>query len=325
MYETDTNTTALVEEDDTLLPDGYAEGDDFFNEDAWSGAEQPADEPAADPAPAPESETGAEEAPEAAPTPEPAEEPGVSGEDSGAAPTPESAPEAEPRKLKFTARVDRADLDVEVDESELPILYQKAQVVDRVQARLTRLTPQLEKAEQLARSMGYDSMDAMLASAADNYLNTEVARLVADGVHEEVAKDIVQRRMADRTSTAAPAQETDAPADDSPLPPAAEPEERDFRAEVAELLRIRPELSGQKLPAEVTQDCVANRVPLPVAYARYEERQAKAENERLSKRIKVLEQNAASAARAPVSGVTGGGPTDTEPQDPFLIGFNADY
>ena len=43
---------------------------------------------------------------------------------------------------------------MEVDESELPTLYQKAQVTDRVQAKLARLTPQLEKAEKLAKQSG---------------------------------------------------------------------------------------------------------------------------------------------------------------------------
>ena len=73
------------------------------------------------------------------------------------------------------------------------------------------------------------------------------------------------------------------------------------------------------------QDAVKNGVRLAMAYLNYEARQMKAENERLKSVNKIHEQNAASAARAPVTGTNGGGATDTAPEDPFLIGFNSGY
>ena len=146
------NSTTVLDDDDVILPEGYAEGDDIFDQDSWTGGTQ-ADEPAeTDPDPA--VEEGTEET-EATPTTESADDSGVSEDGQEEAPTTEPGQEPSAKKLKFTARVDRADLDVEVDESELPTLYQKAQVTDRVQAKLARLTPQLEKAEKLAKSMGY--------------------------------------------------------------------------------------------------------------------------------------------------------------------------
>ena len=314
------NSTTVLDDDDVILPEGYAEGDDIFDQDSWTGGTQ-ADEPAeTDPDPA--VEEGAEET-EATPTTESADDSGVSEDGQEEAPTTEPGQEPSAKKLKFTARVDRADLDVEVDESELPTLYQKAQVTDRVQAKLARLTPQLEKAEKLAKSMGYESVDEMLAAAESNYRDNEVSRLVSEGVHEEIAKDIVSRKMgaaAARTEADTPAQQEPAAGQNA----VSESPTRDFKAEVKALLDARPDLIGKEIPSEVVNNCVRNGKPLVIAYAQFEEKQMRAENERLAKRVKVLEQNAASAARAPVSGVTGGGPTDTQPKDDFLLGFESD-
>lgn len=319
MNELDYSTT-VPDDDDTILPEGYAEGDDIFDQSTWKGGAQ-ADEPV-DTDPDRTAEEGTEE-PKGTPTTESADGSGVSEDGQEGAPTTEPAQEPSAKKLKFTARVDRADLDVEVDESELPTLYQKAQVTDRVQAKLARLTPQLEKAEKLAKSMGYESVDEMLTAAESNYRDNEVSRLVSEGVHEEIAKDIVSRKM----GAAAARTEADTPAQQEPAAGQAAVSEsptRDFKAEVKALLDARPDLIGKEIPSEVVNNCVRNGKPLIVAYAQFEEKQMRAENERLAKRVKVLEQNAASAARAPVSGVTGGGPTDTQPKDDFLLGFESD-
>ena len=314
------NSTTVLDDDDVILPEGYAEGDDIFDQDSWTGGTQADESAETDPDPA--VEEGTEET-EATPTTESADDSGVPEDGQEGAPTTEPGQEPSAKKLKFTARVDRADLDVEVDESELPTLYQKAQVTDRVQAKLARLTPQLEKAEKLAKSMGYESVDEMLAAAESNYRDNEVSRLVSEGVHEEIAKDIVSRKMgaaAAHTEAGTPAQQEPA---DGQIATSASPT-RDFKAEVKALLDARPDLIGKEIPSEVVNNCVRNGRPLVIAYAQFEEKQMRAENERLAKRVKVLEQNAASAARAPVSGVTGGGPTDTQPKDDFLLGFESD-
>lgn len=314
------NSTTVLDDDDVILPEGYAEGDDIFDQDSWTGGTQ-ADEPEeVEPVSAVQESTAEHED---APTTEHDEGSGVPEDGQKGAPTTEPGQEPSAKKLKFTARVDRADLDVEVDESELPTLYQKAQVTDRVQAKLARLTPQLEKAEKLAKSMGYESVDEMLAAAESNYRDNEVSRLVSEGVHEEIAKDIVSRKMgaaAAHTEAGTPAQQEPA---DGQIATSASPT-RDFKAEVKALLDARPDLIGKEIPSEVVNNCVRNGKPLVIAYAQFEEKQMRAENERLAKRVKVLEQNAASAARAPVSGVTGGGPTDTQPKDDFLLGFESD-
>ena len=87
--------------EDVLLPEGWTEDEDLF---AGDGDDSPA---------------SPEDAPEDAPT---------AGE------TPAG------RKLRFTARVDHEDREVELDESELPGLYQRAQVTERAQRRLRELS-----------------------------------------------------------------------------------------------------------------------------------------------------------------------------------------
>lgn len=313
------NITALSEVDDALLPDGWAEGDDIFDEATWTGTPTSADESGQEPEQSVETDLVSAFGLNPTTETEPESE-RVDTEEQTEAPTTEPETETpEPHKLKFKARVDREDRDVELDESKLPEVFQKAQVTDRYQAKLAKLTPQLEKAEQLAKAMGYDSLDAMLTATEENYQTTEVNRLVGEGVHEEVAKDMVARKMQVRTNAPAPNQAPDQPAEQAPA--------RDFRAEIAELRSARPDLDVSKpLPDEVINACAKGGKRLVVAYAEYEAQknsQIQAENERLTKKIKVMEQNASAAARSPVTGVTGGGPTDTKPKSDFERGFDS--
>ena len=261
--------TALSEDEDVLLPDGWHEGVDIFageqgtwelsadeREDRWdagSGEDEDREDPA--------------------PTTEQGEARGDHGMDfETQAPTTESG-EKQPNMLRFKARVDRQDLDVELDESELPAVYQKAQVTDRMQARLARVTPRLERAEAMARSMGYHSLDAMMDSAGEGKSGDESGR--------------------------------------------------DFHGEARALVAARPELRGRSIPDAVVRDCIRGK-NLLTAYAEYEAGQSKAEADRLRRENEVLRQNAAAAARAPVSGVGGGENADLRGEDDFLRGFLAD-
>lgn len=267
--------------DEEFLPEGWTEDTDIFSSEGWA-------EP-----------TGEQAEPEEAPTTE--QEPETQGE-------PESVPtteqeEEKPEKLKFTARVDHQDLDVELDRSELPTMYQKARNTERVQARMNEQSAQREKDEARAKALGFDSLNSMLESAEKTHRDHEVERLVRDGVHEEVAKAMVERK--------APEQQRTAPRT-----------ERDFMQESLDLLSARPELRGKSIPDEVIRVSATEKKPLVVAYAEYEARQQKAEVEKLRRENEILKQNAASAAKAPVSATTGGGATDTKPKDDFLSGFD---
>ena len=313
----DTNneaTSTYLDEDTPILPDGWTDGDDLFTDSDDAAEVDTAAEPEA-------TDTGvAENAADTdgLPTTEPGEDAAQDAEtDTETTDTTESgASQAEETMLRFKALVDHEDIDVELKESELPTIYQKARVTDRVQQRLAEMTPTVEMAARLARQMGYDSPQDMLNAAAQNYHDAEIEKLTSEGVHPEVARDIVERRLQD---VAAPTQRAVAQ-EDAVVNTGVD---RDYQAEVEELLQARPQLRGQALPDAVSRAAVEGDKRLLLAYLDYEAQQAQAENERLRKENEIYKQNAATAARSPVRGVSGGGATDLKPSDPFLDGFNS--
>lgn len=313
----DTNneaTSTYLDEDTPILPDGWADGDDLFTDSDDAAEVDTAAEPGA-------TDTGvAEDAADTdgLPTTESGEDAAQDAEtDTETTDTTESgASQAEETMLRFKALVDHEDIDVELKESELPTIYQKARVTDRVQQRLAEMTPTVEMAARLARQMGYDSPQDMLNAAAQNYHDAEIEKLTSEGVHPEVARDIVERRLQD---VAAPTQRAVAQ-EDAVVNTGVD---RDYQAEVEELLQARPQLRGQALPDAVSRAAVEGDKRLLLAYLDYEAQQVQAENERLRKENEIYKQNAATAARSPVRGVSGGGATDLKPSDPFLDGFNS--
>ena len=96
---------------------------------------------------------------------------------------------------------------------------------------------------------------------------------------------------------------------------------RDYAAEAAELLKLRPALRGMPLPDDVARAAVEQDVPLLQAYLDHELREAEAEAARLREENRVYRQNAEAARRSPVQGVAGTG-GDEQAGDPFLAGFN---
>ena len=209
-----TETTAAPE--DLLLPEGWTEDEDLFADAAADGGED------GDALP---------------PREEPAETAPTTGESTAASP-----------KLRFTARVDHEDREVELDESELPALWQKAQATERAQRRLRELSELKE------------------ADAA-----------------------------------------------------------RDLGAEAEELLRVFPEMRGRSIPTEVVLESLNGKRSLTAAFAAWNERQHRAELDRLRRENGRREAGKRAAERAPVRGVSGGGGPDTRPADPFLAGFDAEY
>jgi len=313
MSDTNEMIPEASEEFETFLPEGWAEGDDIFDVDSWTGGGDQADESGADDGQeeVTEAEEGTED--ETLTTGE-GEDTEESGEDGGNAPTNEQ--ETERPKLKFSAKIDHKVQDVELDETELPTIYQKAQNADRTRAKLDKVQPIITKGNRLAKILGYDSIDAMLDAAENSYREGEIDRLKGEGVHPDVAAELVDSRTR-KAMEAIPAEQpdTDDEADTG----------RDYRGEVADLLQAHPELRGTQLPASVVNACVAEGKPLVRAYEEYARKQAEAENKAVKAENKRLKQNADAARRAPVRGVSKGGKTNTDPDDPFLIGFNSDH
>lgn len=308
MADNEQEFTTGMEDDLEILPDGWGENDDFFNVDSW-GKDASADESKDS-----DSKQDLDDIFAEANT----DEGTTTADEDGS----ENSPEAEepttqdgPGKLKFKATVDHEDLDVELDETELPALYQKAQVTDRVQAKLANMQPIYNQAVRTAKILGYDTPEEMLKAAEDSFRDGEIEKLVNEGTNKDVAEDYVRRKMQD-----AEVKEDTKPAEEKPAG-------RDFKAEVEALLDIRPDLKkpGTKLPDAVTEECVKSGRPLAVVYLEYEAKQEKAKYDALLKENKKLKQNAEAASRAPVRGVSRGGPVkDKTNDDPFLKGFDAD-
>ena len=294
------NMAAIPEEEDVMMPDGYGTGDDFFA-DEWTGQD-------ADAQPEPEQEPEPEKPKEDAPTTEQPEEDHEVQEPE--AETPEDAP----RRLRFKARVDREDMDVDIGEDEVPALYQLAKAGERWKAKNDTMRQQVEHYEQMAKGMGYATVDEMIQKTAEGYKAAKVQELMEQGTPQTIAEDYVDRMM-QREAAKAP--------DPEPEEPTPEAHERNIQAEAQELIVARPDLKTRQLPMEVVE-AWRNGENLLNAYNRYEARQKEAENQKLKRENNILKQNAAAAAKAPVKGVTGGAPTDTEPEDPFLKGFDSD-
>ncbi|MBQ1313965.1 MAG: hypothetical protein IIY48_05330 [Clostridia bacterium] len=308
MADNEKEFTAGMEDDLEILPDGWGEGDDFFNVDSW-GKDASADESEGSDSQQDLNDIFAEANTDEGTTTADEDD----SEDSSE--TEEPTTQDGPGKLKFKATVDHEDLDVELDETELPALYQKAQVTDRVQAKLANMQPIYNQAVRTAKILGYDTPEEMLKAAEDSYRDGEIEKLVNEGTNKDVAEDYIRRKMQD-----AEVKEDTKPAEEAP-------KGRDFKAEVEALLDIRPDLKkpGTKLPEEVTEECVKSGRPLAVVYLEYEAKQEKAKYDALLKENKKLKQNAEAASRAPVRGVSRGGPVkDKSNDDPFLAGFNAD-
>ena len=294
------------EDGEAWLPDGWAEGDNIFDDPStWKGAATEAN--------GAETETN-DEAPTTEPVAEGGQEQGTEAEE---LPTTQQEAEA-PRKLKFQATIDHKSEDVEIDESELPTLYQKAKNLDRAQERAKKSSSTVSKLEKLAKVLEYTDVDDFFKGTIDNLIEQRKNELVSQGVHAAVAERMAKQDYAD----------LQADVSTSPVQPATP--ERDFAAETQELLSKHPELGpSSPVPNEVVADAARPGGPtLLQAYESYLSKQKastkkteKAELDALRKENKILKQNAEAASRAPVTSALKGGATKEEADDPFLKGF----
>ncbi|MCK9326266.1 MAG: hypothetical protein M0P69_12310 [Bacteroidales bacterium] len=250
--------------DDPILPDGFEEGEDLF------ATVDPVKE-------APAKETKDTETDPVADSQDPA-------------PAIETEAEKKARiKVKFNHE------ERELDEDEARPFIEKGMNYDKKIEELEIAKHQLTQAEQLARRMGFADSSEMLKAAEENLFNKRVAELVDGGVHEAIAKDLVQREW-----------EKNAVKEVPPDP---------VVQEMDEFVKANPGVD--KLPEEVMQAVVFQKVPLQVAYERYKANKAQEE-------LRILKQNQAAAAKAPVASTTKSGSTDQKATDPFLQGFDSD-
>ena len=180
-----------------------------------------------------------------------------------------------------------------MSDEDLIALFQKGYAFDDVKDR---------ESKKLFRTVYQEQIDAGMTEAAAKLIAKEAAGKAYALTDEE-----------------------DAPAPAAPATPEKEPEStgRNFRQEVEQLKALYPEF--KEVPDEVAK-AVSKGAPLLVAYLAYREKQSAKTAANLKQENKVLKQNAASAAKAPVRGVTGSGDTATKPKkDVFESGFEAGF
>lgn len=317
--ENNSDTLAISSDYEAIYPVGWEEGNDIFDPNSWTG------EPMKEDAPSVETGTLEELLATDASATTTGEEKSDSAEDTTtttADDTNTDAPSDVPpaTKLRFRARFNHEDQDVELDEADLPTIYQKAQYADKARQELDEARATLKKAEALARKMEYKNAAEMLEDADKNFTTSDVESYVAKGLSEEDAKDVVEakyaKRMADLTEPA--------PEEDTTVVS----RKAEFDADVKSFFDAHPELRSEKVPDEVIQTTLGG-AHFNVAYQQYLDKKSAAEKAALQKENRIYKQNAESAAKAPVRGVKGGGNAASKPQSEFerlfLEGFNSSY
>lgn len=204
----------------------------------------------------------------------------------------------------------------EIGLDEAAVLAQKGLNYDKLDERMRGYEASNSRFEKLAKNLGYESIEEMMDAAEENFVNARISDLVDAGNTEAMARFLVEQEMAkaaptDNEQTSGQQSMPNSVSDAAPISDAR-------KGEIDEFVRAYPGVVN--LPPEVIEDHQRG-VRLLVAYERFQNKAALEE-------LKILKQNQASAAMAPVTGVTGkAGPRDVDPEetDPFLKGFNSAY
>ena len=286
---------AILGNDEGFLPDGWDGESDIFtdsgelNADAFvSDATQ---EELAEPTE--ENETGADEA-EALTMGDEAEEADQSADDETEDSQPDGAEQTEvktSRKLTLKVNHGMEELDINsMSDEDLIALLQKGRAFDAMKS-------------SEAKAKYKATYDAQVEAGMTEGVARLVAKDAAGGDYS--LNDEAEPKQADQS---------------------AEPEKthipvRDFAAEVKQLKALFPKV--EEIPDEVLNVAATKDISVVTAYLAYRENESAKAAESLKKENAILKQNAASAAKAPVKGVTGGG-ASADKVDYFMKGFESD-
>ena len=293
-FEDELKAPETEEEFEPLLPSGWQENTDFFDVDSWSDGTESVDGQTQEVTEetATGEETGADN------TPTTGEEQGATGqsavEESEGEPSGQTETTEKPARI-LKLKVNHEDREVNVDDmtdDDLRVQLQKAAAFDAMKDEQAKAKYRQIVQEQISAGMTKEIAELVAKSTCDG---KTYALEDEPPSHEEVSE---------QEPTVAS------------VPPV-----RDWNADVARLAKMRPDV--KELPVEVHQAWL-NGEDLVTAYLLHENRALRGSKAAVEKETKVLKQNAASAAKAPVRGVTGGGPTDTKPKSDFLKGFDSD-
>lgn len=291
MHEDELMIPTPEEEDAAFLPDGWQEGDDFFADPStWSGAAQQTGQ---------SDETQSEE------------ESTEDGMETEEAPTTGEAEETDDQSAEQETDETSGQTEEPVKRSRILTLKvnHEAQEVD-----IDSMTDE-ELIAALQKSRAFDAMKDEQAKARYREVYHEQ---VAEGMTPAAAKLVAANEVGGKNY---PLEDTAEPEKPSTPAPTVQTPTRDFVQEVQQLKALYPDF--KEMPEEVAK-AAANGANLLTAYLAYREKQTSKAAASLKKENEVLKQNAASAAKAPVKGVTGGGATNTKPQHKLLDGFDDD-
>ena len=143
---------------------------------------------------------------------------------------------------------------------------------------------------------------------------------ITEGMTPELAQMAAEHAAGGKNYPLEDTAEPEKPSTPVEVPEAEDPVAK-TRREVDKLKELYPDF--KEMPDEVAL-AYSKGVDLLTAYLAYREKQSSKAAASLKKENEVLKQNAASAAKAPVRGVTGGGATNTKPTPGILKGFDDD-
>lgn len=224
-----------------------------------------------------------------------------------------------PTSVPQTVKVRFNHEDRELSMDEAAVYAQKGMNYDRVESRSREQEAKLSRYEEMAKLFGFESTDAMMEQAEQNYVEVKIKDLIGQGNSEAIARFLVNQEMEKSKAQRA----AESPIKQSK--PSALPEEE--KAQLREFNQAFPDVT--KIPDEVFR-MHSEGVRLKTAYEIYQSRAALEEANKKAQiaqnELSILRQNQAAAARGPVTGTIGKTTPETpEADDPFLRGFNLDY
>ena len=281
------------EEDAAFLPDGWQEGDDFFADPStWSGASHESGQ--TDETHEEEESTEVDMETEEVPTTDETEETADQSAEQDAVEESGQTTTSEKRSRILKLKVNHKDQEVDIEsmtDDELIEALQKSRAFDAMKD---------EQAKARYREVYHEQVSEGMTPAA--------ARLVA--ANEVGGKNYP---LEDTVEPEKPSTPVTTPVTEDPV--------AKTNREIGQLKKLFKDF--KEMPEEVAL-AHAEGVDLVTAYVAYRSQQSEKAAASLKKENEVLKQNAASAAKAPVKGITGGGATNTKPTPGILKGFDDD-
>lgn len=180
----------------------------------------------------------------------------------------------------------------------------------------------LSDEDLVARLQKAEAFDAMKEAQNKNRFREVYEEQIASGMTEGVAKMVAANAVDGKVYSLADEEDnSEAESGATEAQPTEDREIKDFRSQLRQLKAVYPDFTN--MPKEV-MDAYMNGADMLSAYSAYRVAQSEKAAKSLKKENQVLKQNAASQAKAPVKGVTGGGSTGGAKEDMFLKGFDSD-